>query len=139
MHGSAKLCPVTNLNQTDPKKCEPLTRGVVWFSVVPGADLLDQRLVVLPIERHGAVDQRVQQHAQRPRVHLGAPVRPPVDDLRGGVQGAAAEGLQVIGAVVEVGQAEVCDLEDHNTARCVAVLQFSLLQRLKNHSPLIHH
>lgn len=66
-------------------KLGPLTRGVVWFSVVSCADLLDQRLVVEPVERHGAVDQCVQQHTQGPGVHLWAPVRPPVDDLWGGV------------------------------------------------------
>lgn len=38
----------------------PLTRGVVWFPVVSGADLLDQRLVVQPVKGHGAVDQRIQ-------------------------------------------------------------------------------
>lgn len=68
--------------------------------------------MVEPVEGHGAVDQRVQQHAQGPGVHLWAPVRPPVDNLGGGVQGAAAEGLQVVVAMVEVGQAEVCDLEE---------------------------
>lgn len=66
--------------------------------------------MVLAVERHGAMDHRVQQHPQGPRVHLRAPVRPPVDDLRGGVERAAAERLQVLVAAVEVGQAEVCDL-----------------------------
>lgn len=80
--------------------------------------------MVEPVEGHGAVDQRVQQNSQGPGVHLRAPVRPSVDDLRGGVQGAAAEGLQEVVAVVEVGQAEVGDLkENRDTTRLFSTLR----------------
>lgn len=68
--------------------------------------------MVLPVKRHGAVNQSVQEHTQGPRVHLWATVWPSINDLRGGVQRAAAEGLKVLVSVVEVRQAEVCDLED---------------------------
>lgn len=88
-----------------------LTRGVAGLPVVACAYLLHQGLVVLSVERHGAVDHRVQQHTQRPRVDLGPPVRPPVDDLRGRVERAATEGLQILVTTVKVGQAEVCDLQ----------------------------
>lgn len=75
--------------------------------------------MVQSVEGHSAVDHRVQQHAKGPGVHLRAPVRPPVDDLRGGVKGAATEGLQELVTVVDVGQAKVCDLEDNNnTSQC---------------------
>lgn len=68
--------------------------------------------MVLPIKWHGAVNQSVQEHTQRPRVHLWATVWPSINDLWGGVQRAAAEGLKVLVSVVEIRQAEVCDLED---------------------------
>lgn len=74
---------------------------------------MDQHLVVLPIKWHGAVNQSVQQHTQRPRVHLWATVWPSINNLWGGVQRAAAEGLKVLVSVVEVRQAKVCDLEDY--------------------------
>lgn len=89
-----------------------LTRGLAGFAVVAGADLLDQHLVVESIKRHGAVNQRVQQHAERPGVHLRSTVRPSVDDLWRGVQGAAAERLQILVTVVEVGQPKICNLQE---------------------------
>lgn len=94
-----------------------LTRGLAGLPVVSCAYLLDQGLVVLAVERHGAVNHRVQQHAQRPRVHLGPPVRPSVDDLWGSVERAAAKRLQVLVAVEKVGQAEIRDLEDEAQTR----------------------
>lgn len=87
-----------------------LTRGVAGLPVGPRAYLLDQGLVVLAVEGHGAVNHGVQQHTQGPGVDLGPPVGPPVDDLWGCVERAAAECLQVLVAVVKVGQAEIGDL-----------------------------
>lgn len=45
--------------QTVKRKVQRLTRGVVWFSVVSSAYLLDQCLVVLSIKWHGAMNHSV--------------------------------------------------------------------------------
>lgn len=79
-----------------------LTRWFGGFAVVSGADLLDQLLVVLSVERHGSMDQRVQQDAQRPAVHLRSSVRPAVHNLRRRVQGTAAVRLQELIVLVQV-------------------------------------
>lgn len=88
-----------------------LTGWFGGFAVVSSADLLDQLLVVLSVERHGSVNQGVQQDAQRPAVHLRSSVRPAVHDLGRSVQRTAAERLQEFIILVEVGQPEVSDLE----------------------------
>lgn len=79
-----------------------LTGWFGGFEVVSSADLLDQLLVVLSIERHGSVNQGVQQDAQRPAVHLRSSVRPAVHDLGRSVQRTAAERLQEFIVLVEV-------------------------------------
>lgn len=47
-----------------------LTRGLGRFPVGPIADLLHQRLVILPVEGHGAMHQDVEEDTQGPAVHL---------------------------------------------------------------------
>lgn len=89
-------------NDHKPVTAETLTGWVHGFPVVSGADLLHQSFVVVPIKGHGAMHQGVEEHAQRPGVHLRAPVGTAVDDLRGGVEWAAAEGLEILVPVVQV-------------------------------------
>lgn len=64
-------------------------------------------LEVLPIERKGAADQGVQNDPQAPDVHLRSVVLLALEELRGGVGGAPAEGVQ-LGAECEfVAEAKV--------------------------------
>ncbi len=79
-----------------------LTRWFGGFAVVSSADLLNQLLVVLSVERHGSVNQGVQQDAQRPAVHLRTSIRPAVHNLRRSVQRTAAVRLQEFIVLVEV-------------------------------------
>ena len=117
------------------KKSSRLTRGVVGFPVVSSADLLNQCLVAVSIKWHGAMNHCVQQHTERPSVHLWPSVRPSVDNLRGGVQRAAAKGLKELVPVVEVRQAEVCDLREQDAdvklsnSRVIRLLRTNLLKK----------
>ena len=87
-----------------------LTRGRGWFVVISGGDLLDQSLKIRPIERHGAVDESVEEDTQRPAVHLRAPVRTAPDNFRRGVERRPTEGAEEVCVVEHVGQTEVCYL-----------------------------
>lgn len=76
----------------------------------PSAYFLDQLGVAVSLKRHGGIDHGVQHHTQRPHVHLWPAVRPPVDDLWGGVERTSTEGLQIFFTIEEVGETKVCNL-----------------------------
>lgn len=61
----------------------------------PKASAPRPHLEVLPIERKGAADQGVQNDPQAPDVHLRPVVLLALEELRGGVGGAPAEGVQL--------------------------------------------
>lgn len=113
-HGCRQCSSITkylHLNDVSKKSWdERLTRGVAGFPIVSSAYLLNQRLVVVSIKWHGAMNHGVQQHTKGPGVHLWPTVWPTVDNLWGGVQRATAKGLKILITMVEVRQAKVCNL-----------------------------
>lgn len=106
-----KMVWVTYSTVSEDWLTDCLTRWLGGLAVLAGADLLHQVAVVVAVEGHGPVHQRVEQDPHGPAVHLGPLVGTPVHDLRRGVQRAPAERLQELVAVVEIRQAEISNLE----------------------------
>ena len=74
-------------------------------------DLPEQRRHVLVVEGEGAAQERVEDDAARPDVHLRPGVQLARDDLGGGVVGAAAAGAKKLPVQHHVGEAKVGDLD----------------------------
>lgn len=70
-----------------------------------------RHLEVVAVEGQGAADERVQDDAEAPDVHLGPVVLLALEQLRGGVRGAPAERVQLRAQRELVAEAEVGDLD----------------------------
>lgn len=70
-------------------------------------------LEVLSIKGQRAADQRVEDHAQAPNVHLGPVVLLSLEELRGGVGRRAAERVELVPQSELVTEAKVCYLDVH--------------------------
>lgn len=71
------------------------------------------RLEVLSVEGQRAADQRVEDDAQTPDVHLGPVVFLALEELRGGVRRGAAERVQLVPQGELVAEAEVGYFDVH--------------------------
>jgi hypothetical protein len=74
-------------------------------------DLFEQVRDVLVVKRQAPAQQRIQDHATAPHVHLGARVQAARDDLGRSIVGAPAAGLEEVAVAHHVAQAEVGDLD----------------------------
>lgn len=71
------------------------------------------RLEVLSIEGQRAADQRVEDDAQAPDVHLGPVVLLALEELGGGVWWGATERVQLVPQSKLVAEAKVCYFDVH--------------------------
>ena len=65
----------------------------------------------MPVEGQGAADERVQDDAEAPDVHLWPVVLLALEQLRGGVRGAPAKGVQLRAQRELIAEAKVGDLD----------------------------
>lgn len=85
-------------------------RALARHNELTVADLFDEPVVVAALERHRAVDERVEEHAQTPAVDFGAVVGKAVDDLGRRVERTAAKRVQQVVWAPVVAQSKIGQL-----------------------------